>query len=99
MPEQPAFPDDIPTAPLVHLSLSKLLSYDREESSRFFSVCKSLGFFYLQLDTPSGRALDGEAERLFTIGEQLFFLGDNRLTAPAVTAHFLALPFCGCRLG
>jgi len=76
----PPFPPDIQTAPLVKLSLSKLLAHDDEESGRFFEVCRNLGFFYLALDSPSGLTLADAASRLFHVGEQLFLSGAEELT-------------------
>lgn len=82
MPGQviPRFPDDVQTAPLVRLSLAKLLAHDAIESERLYEASKTLGFFYLDLqDAPSGRALCLDADALFQVGEQLFMLGSNEL--------------------
>lgn len=71
----PPFPNDVPTAPLLRLSLDKLLNNDTEESTRFYQVCKDLGFFYLDLrDTSIGESILKDADRLFDVGEQLFSL-------------------------
>ncbi|KAL9110165.1 MAG: hypothetical protein Q9227_005225 [Pyrenula ochraceoflavens] len=72
-PDAPPFPSDIPTAPLLRLSLSKLYSHDPEELSRFTSACEELGFFYLDL-TDSEPTLLSTADTLFTVGESLFSL-------------------------
>ena len=45
----PPFPGDVPTAPLLRLSLSKLLAHDAEEEDRLWKACCDLGFFYLDL--------------------------------------------------
>ena len=71
----PPFPNDVPTAPLLRLSLLKLLKNDALESTRFFQACKDLGFFYLDLrGTLVGDSILNDADRLFDIGEQLFEL-------------------------
>lgn len=50
----PPFPDDVPTAPLLRLSLSKLAQGDEEEKERLWRASCDVGFFYLDL-----RAADG----------------------------------------
>ena len=71
----PPFPNDVPTAPLLQLSLKKLLQNDTEESTSCFQACKNLGFFYLDLrGTTVGESLLDDADRLFDVGEQLFEL-------------------------
>ncbi|KAK4561396.1 hypothetical protein LTR86_004713 [Recurvomyces mirabilis] len=52
----PPFPDDVPTAPLLRLSLKKLLNHDSNEEERLWQTCRDVGFFYLDLrdsDQPS----------------------------------------------
>lgn len=61
----PPFPDDIPTAPLLTIHLSKLEAGDESESSRFFQACKDLGFFYLDM---FGSAL---GERVVSLAEDV----------------------------
>jgi hypothetical protein len=57
----PPFPNTVPTAPLLRISLSKLLAHDAEEEERFWSACCNLGFFYLDLTSPeaNGAATNG----------------------------------------
>lgn len=45
----PPFPDNIPTAPLLRISLSKLLSGVQDEVDRLWEASCKLGFFYLEL--------------------------------------------------
>lgn len=45
----PPFPDDVPTAPLLRISLSKLTKGDQEEVEQLWKACCELGFFYLDL--------------------------------------------------
>ncbi len=69
----PAFPDDVPTAPLLRLSFAKLVEGDATEVNRFVRACEDLGFFYLDLSGP-GDAILADADQLFGVGEQLFDL-------------------------
>ncbi|TAQ85203.1 hypothetical protein B7494_g6471 [Chlorociboria aeruginascens] len=78
-PNLPAFPLDIPTAPLHRISLRDLHT-SPEESTRFFKSCVDLGFFYLDLrDDPEGEILLQEADKLFTLAPGLFDLGTEEL--------------------
>jgi non-haem dioxygenase in morphine synthesis N-terminal len=45
----PPFPDTVPTAPLLRISLSKLLAGDAAEEGRVWEASCKLGFFYLDL--------------------------------------------------
>lgn len=45
----PPFPTDVPTAPLLRLSLQKLLNNDTHEIRRLYDTCCDVGFFYLDL--------------------------------------------------
>jgi isopenicillin N synthase-like dioxygenase len=71
----PPFPDDVPTAPLVRLSLKKLLDGDGDESTALFQASKDLGFFYLDLrQTPQGESVLSDVDDLFRVGGSLFDL-------------------------
>ena len=73
--EIPPFPEDIPTAPLHRLSLSKLLTHDPPEVQRLMRASEQIGFFYLDLqDSEHGRGLLDDADALFGVGEELFAL-------------------------
>jgi len=92
-PDLPPFPNDVPTAPLLRLSLRKLIDQDQQEVDRLWRACCDLGFFYLDLrgGTPSKRDSfredgDGEingdgllqnAEKLFHLGDEVFDLPDE----------------------
>ncbi|KIW99913.1 uncharacterized protein Z518_10841 [Rhinocladiella mackenziei CBS 650.93] len=69
----PPFPSDVPTAPLLRLSLAKLIERDEQEVHRFIRACEDLGFFYLDLTGP-GDSLLADADRLFKVGVELFDL-------------------------
>jgi isopenicillin N synthase-like dioxygenase len=74
-PGLPPFPDDVPTAPLLRLSLGKLLAGDAVECDRLFQASVEIGFFYLDLQVSDhGVSLLGDADNLFTVGERLFEL-------------------------
>lgn len=74
-PGLPPFPDDVPTAPLLRLSLGKLLAGDATECERLFQASIEIGFFYLDLqDSGHGISLLRDADNLFTVGERLFEL-------------------------
>ncbi|KAF4472530.1 Clavaminate synthase [Fusarium agapanthi] len=45
------FPDDVPIAPLLCISLKKLLQTDGAEEDRLWQACRDLGFFYIDLRT------------------------------------------------
>jgi hypothetical protein len=50
-PHIPPFPNSVPTAPLVRISLAKLLQNDVEEEEQLWNACCDLGFLYLDLRT------------------------------------------------
>lgn len=71
----PPFPDNVQTAPLLRLSLEKLLANDKAETQRLFQACEEIGFFYLNLeDSETGSSLLEDADKLFQVGENLFDL-------------------------
>jgi hypothetical protein len=71
----PPFPTDVPTAPLLRLSLASLLARDSDEVARFNRACEELGFFYLDLTgCEQGKTLLAQADSMFGIGEELFKL-------------------------
>lgn len=71
----PPFPNNVTSAPLLRVSLSKLLKYDEEESQHLYAACKDLGFFYLDLqDSSKGQSILEDANKLFNVGEELFDL-------------------------
>ncbi|QSS58659.1 oxidoreductase [Histoplasma capsulatum] len=67
----PPFPDDVLCTPLLRLSMEKLIAHDETEVQRFYTACKDLGFFYLDL---RGHEILEDANQLFSTGEQLFEL-------------------------
>lgn len=70
-----SFPDDVPTAPLVTISLAKLISNHVQESQRLFEASKSLGFFYLDLrECNDGEALLTGSNDMFNLNERFYKL-------------------------
>lgn len=75
----PPFPSNIPTAPLLRLSLAALRN-DATESNALYHASKTLGFFYLDLRRDAeGEALLKDADGLFGVGRELFDLGRKEL--------------------
>jgi len=79
----PPFPGNVPTAPLLRISLKKLLDQDASEIDQVWKASRELGFFYLDLRdavstsaSPSinGPALLQDVNALFSLGEQVFAL-------------------------
>lgn len=71
----PSFTTDIPTAPLVSVSLSGLESHDPKESTAFYKACIDLGFFYLDMaGSTSGERIVREAEEINMIQKEFFVL-------------------------
>ena len=83
-PSIPPFPSDVPTVPLLRLSLSKLLRSDHNEVARLWNACTTLGFFYLDLqdrhdadgdkECMSGERFLEDADRLFDVAEEFYAL-------------------------
>lgn len=55
----PPFPDNVPTAPLLRISLDKLLRGDPQEEARCWEACCELGFFYLDLRSSDSNSHNG----------------------------------------
>ncbi|KAF7196235.1 2-oxoglutarate-dependent dioxygenase gloE [Pseudocercospora fuligena] len=75
----PPFPSNVPTVPLLRISLSKLLSNDVAEEEKLWRACCDLGFFYLDCrggnsSTISGDDLLSSANELFDLAEGVFDL-------------------------
>ncbi|KAE8391965.1 hypothetical protein BDV23DRAFT_182084 [Aspergillus alliaceus] len=74
-PGIPPFPNDVPTAPLFRLSLSKLQAHDEAEVTRLMQACRDIGFFYLNLqDSDAGISILKDTDDLFQTGKSLFDL-------------------------
>ncbi|KAI4846582.1 Clavaminate synthase-like protein [Aureobasidium sp. EXF-8845] len=71
----PPFPEDIPTAPLLRISLSKLTRGDQGEIDKLWEACCELGFFYLDLrnastspnNIPKASSVNDLAEKHFEV--------------------------------
>ncbi|KAL6233027.1 hypothetical protein BDW75DRAFT_232321 [Aspergillus navahoensis] len=71
----PPFPDNVPTAPLLRLSLKALLAGDGAEIRRLSKACEEIGFFYLDMsDAGTLTQILEDTNKLFEIGADLFEL-------------------------
>ena len=71
----PPFPDDVPTAKLACLSISKLIAGDTSESESLFQACTTTGFFLLDLrDHNLGQLLLEAVPPMFKLAKALFEL-------------------------
>lgn len=70
----PVFPGNVPTAPLLRISLAKLLDKDVAEQERCWQACQELGFFYLDLRGQHGDALLSDASALFSLMKTFYDL-------------------------
>ncbi|KAH7112862.1 hypothetical protein B0J11DRAFT_597629 [Dendryphion nanum] len=72
----PPFPETVLTAPLLRISLQKLLAHDVDEEEKCWKACCELGFFYLDLSlssTESSEQSNGfPGESLFRHADSLF---------------------------
>ncbi|EPS32615.1 hypothetical protein PDE_07575 [Penicillium oxalicum 114-2] len=74
-PDLPPFPNHVTTAPLLRISLKKLLDQNPAELSKLYDASVDIGFFYLDLrDAEQGQHLLDDADALFQVGERLFDL-------------------------
>jgi hypothetical protein len=77
----PPFPEDVTTAPLLRISLFKLLAHDTKEEERLWRAACDLGFFYLDLRKSedqdhtngyvNGDDMLGEVDELFDLGRRV----------------------------
>ena len=73
--DSPPFPDDVRTAPLLTISLKKLVEDDTGERQRLFEASKSLGFMYLDMrGCEAGERLLREADKMFWLMDFFFDL-------------------------
>jgi hypothetical protein len=77
----PPFPTDVPTAPLLRISLKNLVQGDSNEINKVWKASQELGFFYLDLrdalsadNRINGPALLKDVDALFSLGENVFDL-------------------------
>ena len=74
----PPFASNLPTAPLVSISLSKLQANDAAESAAFYQAAKQLGFFYLDMTGSAlGEEIVSQAEQLHAVQKQFHTLPDE----------------------
>lgn len=67
------YPSSVPTIELEKVSLSLLINQDMDEAERLLKICRTIGFFYLDmLDHPMGRQLWRSACKLHHLGRDRF---------------------------
>lgn len=84
-PNLPPFPQDIPTVPLLRISLKNLLAGDSTEEDKLWRACCDLGFFYLDLRSGNGTTGEGQpinGDDLLSAAEDMFNLADSVFDLP-----------------
>ena len=75
----PHFPENVPTARLSRISLTKIISGDLLESEVLFQACKNDGFFLLDLYGSQGENLLKQVDKLFEMNKDMFDEGETEL--------------------
>jgi isopenicillin N synthase-like dioxygenase len=76
--QYPPFPDDVPTADVPSISLGKLVSGDAAHSRELFEICRTVGFFLLDLtDDASGQAVLQSINEVLGIAKDVFDLDEE----------------------
>ena len=71
----PKFPAGLKEAPILRISLGKLLAKDPSESDRLFEACRTYGFFYMDLTgCPQGEELLRQSEDILNLSKAAFAL-------------------------
>lgn len=85
----PPFPSDVPTVPLLRISLSKLQRSDAGEIDRLWKASRELGFFYLDFtpershhESESNTHLDIDRSTLLSDVDELFKVGGDLFGLP-----------------
>lgn len=76
----PPFPSDLPTAPLVSVSLAALEAGDPAAEDALWAACQDLGFFYLDMfGSAAGERIVAQAEAINKVQNQFWALGNDEL--------------------
>lgn len=78
-PDLPPFPSDVPTVPLLRISLKNLLGGDAAEEEKLWRACCDLGFFYFDLRGGNGTTGEGEdvhGDELLKVADEMFELAE-----------------------
>jgi isopenicillin N synthase-like dioxygenase len=76
--QYPPFPNDVPVASVPRISLAKLISNDVTQCRDLFDICRSVGFFLLDLsDDESGQAVLQSINTVFGITRDVFDLEER----------------------
>jgi isopenicillin N synthase-like dioxygenase len=74
----PAFPDDVPTAPMHTISLAELSAGNKSVANDVLAACQELGFFLLDLRGDQlGESVIKEVDELFEAGKDIMNLPDE----------------------
>lgn len=74
----PAFPQDLPIAPMHTISLTRLTPGETSTCQSILHVCQELGFFLLDLQGDEvGEIVIDEVDRLFRAGEDIMNLPEE----------------------
>lgn len=74
----PPFPQEIPCASLVKISLAKLFAGDTEQSKAMFDCCRTVGFFLLDLSGSNvGEAIVKDTDAILEITKRTLALPEN----------------------
>ena len=71
----PSFPEDVPTADIAKISLSKLNKGNEVEAQEVYHECRTKGVFLLDLQNdPDGERLLGDIKALYSIVSKVMSL-------------------------
>lgn len=73
----PAFPSDVPSIKLETFSFAQLEKGDEELEAKLFQTCKDRGFFYLDLSGSTANSMQGDADDIARLAEQVFKLPEE----------------------
>lgn len=83
-PDLPPFPEDVPTAPLLRLSLRKLAQGDADEKERLWRASCDVGFFYLDLRNSNHDSKRDSAQDLLATDTSTSEAKDNQIDGAAL---------------
>ena len=74
----PSFPEDVPTAPLSKISLTKLYANDEAEHRKLFDTYRQIGFFLLDLAVlETGQALIFDINATLELTEEIMAMPEE----------------------
>ncbi|KAK4502888.1 hypothetical protein PRZ48_006314 [Zasmidium cellare] len=76
-PSLPPFPTDVPTVPLLRISLKDLLAGSAAEEEKLWRACCDLGFFYFDLRGGKGEDEEVDGDGLLEVADEMFGLAEG----------------------